>query len=1299
MVDTGKLIYICRNIKRLLMVTLLATKVGVFKNTQKSHKCDGVRSVEEILNAIKNNPQKNLILKARRSGKNNSQKHHKIHSYGKELEVNYYDYIKITKIPSVTWALSLKKDDVKRKNDVIDENVNGFIYYDVDNYDNCTIDDIKKALSSAVSVVAVWKSFGGNGLGFLIYAEGLNKENFVPTWEHYKKEFERFAISKLNAERDSDAPPAFLSLDPVTKDFTRLNILSYDPDIYISNFSKFIPLTSVNPLKKKVKRKINANLASEDYNINDEVAECHLEYVLKKWYSDGDCFNINENRLTYYFYQRFFSECNILGIEFEDAFNFLVKSSQTQQYEYLFAHRGEAEIEKIGEKQYNTYSGQFNSWIDNYEGYEEYIIENFNVKYEGTPQEINELLNYYYYSFKKKHSTINESFIKRLTAKIKEKGILRRSLIEFLIVKKIKKQLITLAIETYNIPYIPFGLVLKHSEEGKKNLRIERIIKEESINKKTIEINSQRNIDGSFLSSINKSENLYFFAEFFFKKANSFFISKEDAINSFIKDFKNEGSETLAKIVCEEVYFTELPYRGLLFEKKINPSEIFSFNKEYILNEDQYISDLGLSFDKNTIVWSDTNSGKTTFICTANADVKKIVLVPVIPLLKSIESRHKVSVYYGLKKNINRNSDIIICTFKSFSRLFGQLHEWGILDRYELHVDEAHKFVTSASKGYMNDEMNFIIEKIKYFKKVLLYTGTWIPFLNPIAKDFNIIRVRKTKEKNFKRILYNDKLPCVEQLCNKEKLNIIYLQSKKEESELGKYKKFFIEKGWNENQMLYLNSAQKDNPEFEYVINQEKIKNDYNLVFCTSIAAEGLNILGTKVHSLHFCTNESVQMMEQIVNRVRDHVPENIYIYKKKQDHNLLPYNNLNTIEYQKRKISATEKILSLVNHKDNKEFFKTLQNTDFMRFHKGEYSVDYLSIAYSAYEHEKAYANNNIDYMVNALKEYGWQFKGDVILEDKIEKNMLKTLKAYRKAKGLQLDIKRKEIFNNIKKNEDKETVTMKTSEEAMLQFQKEAALPDYEISIRKRLLYFARYMSWESALDVTEYWVKDLKCSNTKLNILIKQLLVIKQEKTGYFDKALDIKNIFFEKLRTKYLDDKRLENSPAYLEGQLVHFVNKLGEGQEDYNEVHTFEEAKEIIEKYFELSTVIDKKGNLRYKFGAVKLANEAAEHYKKCKAFATYYNKADISFTKKDIKDYLLKIRKNLLYCAYYDNINEMSDKEALEILKIYCDVEHKGKGKYKVVSIEPEMFKNIELNFNTKNIRKEEEAKILTFVD
>lgn len=1282
------------------MSKILQKNIAAFKNTQSSHKCDGVRTIETTLNAIKNNPNADLIKRARNSGKQNTSKKHKIYSYGKTIEVNYYDYVKVTKIPAVTWALSLKKGEVKRKSEVTDEHVSGFIYYDIDSYDNCTLEEIKNILSSAISVVAVWKSFGGKGIGFLVYVEGLTKDNFVSTWEHYKKEFEEYSMLGIQAGRAEQALPVYLSLDPVTKDFTRLNILSHDPDVYITDFSKFTPLTAVNPLKRKTKRNFNRTSNSEDYKIDDEVAVCHLEYVLNKWYNDGESYSSKEQRLTYYFYQRYFSECNILGIEFKDSFNFLLNASKQEKYGYLFEHRDDSEVERIGEKQYLTYNGQFNSWIDNYEGYPDYIIDNINIKYEGTPQEIDELLNHIFYKFKVTHSNINESFIRRFTARIKEKGILRRYLIEFLMAKKIKKQFVSLAIETYNIPYIPFGLVLSQSEEGKKKRRIDRIIKEEANGKKTIEIKNERKIDNSFLTSVRKFENIYLFADFFFRKCNNFNISKDDAIKSFIYDFDNKGKEILAKIVCDEVYFNESAFKGLLFEKKIKGDETIHFNEEYSLNENQYISDLNLTFNGNTIIWSDTNSGKTTFICSNNnPENKKIVLVPVIPLLKSIENRHKVSVYYGQKKNVNRNSDIIICTYTSFPRLFGQLNEWGILGRYELHVDEAHNFVTAASKGYRNEEMNFILDKLNYFNKVLLYTGTWINFLNPHIKNFKTIRIKKTRKKEFKRILYNDKLPCVEQLCDKEKLNVIYLQSKKEERELGKYKKFFIEKGWNEDQMLFLNSGQKDNPEFEYVINEETIKNKYNLVFCTSIAAEGLNINGISAYSLHFCTNESPHLIEQIVNRFRTIVPENIYMYKKKEDNNIIPYNNLNTIEYQERKIAATEKILGLVNHKDNVEFFKTLQNTDFMRFNNGKYAIDYLSIGYSAYEHEKAYANNNIDYMTSILKQYGWQFKGDMILEDKIEKDMLKTLKTYRKAKGLQLDIKRREIFNEIKKNEDKETVELKTSEEAMLQFQKNSALPDYEISIRKRLLYFARYMSWESALDVTEYWVKDLKCSNSKLNTLIKQLLIIKQKKTGYFDSAIDIKDMFFERLKTKYLDDMRLEHTPAYLEGQLVNFVNKLGDGCEGYKTVETFEQARNTIEHYFDLTTVIDKKGNVRYKFGAVKLVNEAAEHYKKCKAFATYHNKTDISFTKKDIKGYLLKIRKNLLYCAYYDNINEMDEKNALEILKIYCDVEHKGKGKYKVEAIEPFIFQNIEWKINAPKAKREEEQKVLSFVN
>ncbi|MCB0369416.1 MAG: hypothetical protein KDD45_08185, partial [Bdellovibrionales bacterium] len=69
------------------------------------------------------------------------------------------------------------------------------------------------------------------------------------------------------------------------------------------------------------------------------------------------------------------------------------------------------------------------------------------------------------------------------------------------------------------------------------------------------------------------------------------------------------------------------------------------------------------------------------------------------------------------------------------------------------------------------------------------------------------------------------------------------------------------------------------------------------------------------------------------------------------------------------------------------------------------------------------------------------------------------------------------------------------------------------------------------------------------------------------------------------------------------------------------------------------------------------------------------------------------------YCAYYDNINEMDEKNALEILKIYCDVEHKGKGNYKVEAIEPFIFQNIEWKINAPKAKREEEQKVLSFVN
>jgi hypothetical protein len=88
----------------------------------------------------------------------------------------------------------------------------GMIYLDFDDTIN------PKELQNIPYIYAYWKSFGGKGYGALASINNLTPENFKDVWLDLEEYF-----NNRN-----------MTIDAKTKDITRQNIISYDPDLFIN---------------------------------------------------------------------------------------------------------------------------------------------------------------------------------------------------------------------------------------------------------------------------------------------------------------------------------------------------------------------------------------------------------------------------------------------------------------------------------------------------------------------------------------------------------------------------------------------------------------------------------------------------------------------------------------------------------------------------------------------------------------------------------------------------------------------------------------------------------------------------------------------------------------------------------------------------------------------------------------------------------------------------------------------------------------------------------------------------------
>lgn len=153
---------------------------------------------QSIFKLIKSSPYKSLITEARQYPKK-----HPIYEANKKSIPAYS--------PNACFNHIRSKETVK--------SLTGYIYCDFDMMVPASL------LPTIPFIYASWLSFGGKGYGVLIKVDGLTLGNFDEVWLYLENYF---------------LTNHALVIDPQTKDYSRQNVLSYDPDIYVNE--NVIPL-------------------------------------------------------------------------------------------------------------------------------------------------------------------------------------------------------------------------------------------------------------------------------------------------------------------------------------------------------------------------------------------------------------------------------------------------------------------------------------------------------------------------------------------------------------------------------------------------------------------------------------------------------------------------------------------------------------------------------------------------------------------------------------------------------------------------------------------------------------------------------------------------------------------------------------------------------------------------------------------------------------------------------------------------------------------------------------------------
>lgn len=1194
---------------------------------------------------------------------------------------NLYTFVKSTKVPVVTWNAAFNS---KRSLKSV-TGLSGYIYMDVDDFSETSEERVYKILTDngLNFVKAVWKSFGGSGFGFLVQVDGLTQENFKWNWTAIAKKFEGLGVK----------------IDKATKDMTRINVLSYDENLFIRETCAPLVATTAPP-ENQIILKVEP--------IEDNLKADIIEQVVSGLYHNEENYNKDEDRLTYRFYQLLFSKLNHIGITFEEVMSFLGNYHST--YPNILSNRkyGIYEIENIGKNQYNSYSHQFGTVTVEKQQYvnEDYILLGVYKPFKG---DITLKLNDLYEKAVQKE-TDQKSAIVYFSLIAKRTGISSADAISF-IEKKFgynpeNKLKIT---KLYSNPKYPFGVDSKLKPTVAQKRRedyISKIISEG----KSVKIYDET-MDGEkqlpnifnkyFLTNRITDKNAAKICRDYFKETNSYSIRLIDAIKYLTNHSEFHSIDRYAKHYGQEIYESYKPYSGIRIGKPAEEKKKIS-RVDY-LDSDKKLSDLNLEIEDNTILWADTGMGKTTWACTFSDD-KRIMLVPTVGALKNIETKYGAATFYEGNKVVCADDTLIVCTYSSAPKLFSLIQTWeGGLSNYTLIVDEQHNFAVSSAKDYRNSELNFVMDYIHYFKKRVFMTGTLFPVEHPSIKNLKIHRVKWSNQtqKNASIVWCEDKYKAVEKNLVRGKKNIIYLQDKRMNKQLGKLIDYLRKKNWNS--IYLLNANEKNEPHFKKLVTTEYLEQDAEVVITTSVTVEAINILDMDVETVQFLTFENPRLMEQMVNRMRKKLPSNIYIYKKvrRDDEEIIDESWFNPISNQEGLISQSENLLKFLSKPKQKKSDsydtvsaqKVFANHIFdksalfrVRSVENVWDVDYLSIANKVFNDETNYSKNNFEYFKNILSEYGWVFTEDIYDLEKLTKEEKDSFQEKKEA----VEKEMKEYSLKTLDYVSGRTITdLKNEVENKSVFDK-TKYPDIEWDVRIKVLKLSKYMEFKDSCNLVFDLIENHNNSDEKFKRVMREIAIKIAKEAGVFEQGMNLGNKFSQSVVSLYFDLKEKNGVEGiYSKAEVTEWFNR----RKRFNDVLKGvdgENAVTIFEKYFELTPVL-KGTEVYYKIGGLNIINDICSFTNKFYEWAGTAVQCDLSFTGAEIADIMNSFRKDLPFLSKF----KLDNKQAIKLVEDYISLKKTSKrnGKtvqscYKVAELEPVLTKGYNIKINQEVINK-----------
>ncbi len=325
-----------------------------------------------------------------------------------------------------------------------------------------------------------------------------------------------------------------------------------------------------------------------------------------------------------------------------------------------------------------------------------------------------------------------------------------------------------------------------------------------------------------------------------------------------LNDFKNHLNDPVEQMKLKGIIIN--------IDAKLEIKDI----EKYLLSEDL----------RNFLFVALPNSGKTeaTIMTLLQNKVKFIFIVPLVVMARQIEQKYGVKAFYGKwKKPEPSELNQFVATYDAFQKLHGLLVN---SLEYYLIIDEFHKLVTDSDYRYK--AVRFIWEKMGYYKKIIGLTGTpYLCYSDATMEEYNIHPIkylnsnRVTANIIYKMMILKDKADkCINILISKiielsksQKVIVFYNNKTK----LDFIQDYLITKKYlNDNQLLIINADRKNDPEFQFIIKEEKFSDDIKVVLCTSVISTGINLKDASINNVIIFNESNLVEVVQFIYRFRE---------------------------------------------------------------------------------------------------------------------------------------------------------------------------------------------------------------------------------------------------------------------------------------------------------------------------------------------------------------------------------------------------------------------------------------------